>query len=397
MRNCWLCALLIIGNLCYSQPLLKPWTTIQAQGTREITPFVIDGHRYLAVSQLSENIPHEPANMNGGNSDVDLIILREGKGLFTPFQSIPSHGNEGAEYFSIGGDHYLAVASIRSGPKAPYNLETYSKLYRWDGKRFYPVQQFFNLATKQWKYFKIGNNHFLAQANGINKEEFKSNLSTNSVIYKFDGKSFKKFQVLSSIWAYSWEFFEMDGQYYLALADHIKRSIIYRWNGRSFQVFKTIDENGGRAFKYMKIGKKRLLAFAKINSDSIIYEFRDGSWQPMQKLTGAGGRNFVHFKYQDNDYLLRINFIEGSRTNPKTRLKSPLYKWNGKQFEQIETITTYGGVSASLFDHAGQLMIAVANSLNEHVRFDQRSVIYQVGEPALKNINTVDKQPPSSQ
>ncbi|WP_367605903.1 hypothetical protein [Legionella sp. W05-934-2] len=385
MRPHLFCALLLTVISAYSQPILKPWITIDAQGTREITPFEIDGQRYLAVAQLAKDIPHTPANMNGGNSDVDVIILREGKGLFTPLQSIPSHGNEGVEFFSINNIPYIAVASIRSGPHAPYNINTYSKLYQWDGKRFYPIQQFFNLATKQWRHFQIGERHFLAQANGIIKSLSESSLSTNSMIYEWDGHSFQPFQTIASTWAYSWEFFEMDGQYYLALADHVNHSMIYQWNGRSFQTFQNFPGSGGRVFKYMKIGDKSLLAFANINHNSMIYQFKQGKWEPLQTLNGTGGRNFTYFKYKGDDYLLRINFITGSREKPVSVLKSPLYRWNGNQFEQVEEITTYGGVSANPFMHGGQLMIAVANSLSKDLRFKQPSLIYQVGEAQRPN------------
>lgn len=386
MRGYWVSALLLICNFAYGQPLLKPWKTINAQGTREITPFIIDGQQYFAVSQLAKNIPHAPSSMNGGNSDVDVIILREGKGLFFPYQSIPSHGNEGSEFFMIGDKKFLAVASIRSGPHAPYNLNTYSKIYQWDGEKFFPIQQFFNLATKQWKHFQINGRHFLAQANGISKDQFKSTLSTNSVIYEWDANKFKRFQVLPSTWAYSWEVFKMNGNYYLALADHIDHSIIYKWNGRSFQTFQRIEGDGGRAFKYMQIGNKSLLAYANIKDKSMIYEFKQGSWKPFQKLAGAGGRNFTHFNYNGNDYLLRINFIDGTRQNPITELKSPLYLWDGKKFVKVQDITTFGGVSANLFIHGDQLMIAVANSLSKAIQFNQPSVIYQVGESSATKV-----------
>lgn len=358
--------------------ILTPEQTIEASGTREITPFSINGQRYLAIAQLAKDIPDTKANMNGGNSDVDVIILKEKDARYLPYQRIPSHGNEGSAFFSIDGNHFLAVASIRSGPEAPYNMQTYSKLYRWDGKKFYPVQQFFALATKQWKHFQIGTRHFLAQANGVTTTESSSNSPTDSIIYEWDGTQFKHFQTIPSTWAYSWEFFTLEGKHYLALADHIKQSVLYRWNGKEFVAHQVFAEAGGRAFKYFRINNQPMLAFAVISNDSKLYQYQNGQWQLKQILEGTGGRNFTFFSRNNQNYLLRINFIQGTREQPITALKSPLYRWEKDKFVVAQELDTFGGVSAELFTQGKNRFIAVANSLSKDIRFKVKSVIYKI-------------------
>ena len=68
-----------------------------------------------------------------------------------------------------------------------------------------------------------------------------------------------------------------------------------------------------------------------------------------QTLSGKGARDFLFFEHQNIPYLLRINFILGTREHPKTALQSPLYRWKNNQWQTVLSIETFGGVSASLF------------------------------------------------
>ncbi|KTD64764.1 hypothetical protein [Legionella spiritensis] len=376
---------LMIGLLSplFAGQILSVAETLTTSGAREVTPFKLNHEQFLAVAQLAEDIPDTPANMNGGNSDIAVVIFKKQSGGYKEYQRIPSHGNESVEFFTIDNNAFLAVASIRSGPHAPYNMNTYSKLYRWDGHYFYPVQQFFTFAAKQWHYFTIGNRRFLAVANGVTAGEANTrDANTNSMVYEWDGRQFKPFQSIPSQWAYSFETFNMDGQHYLALADHLKQSSLYRWNGQQFISVQLFKGNGGRAFKFFTIADKHYLAYANISNDSVVYKWNGRQFVSYQTLKGAGGRNFAFFTRNGHYYLLRINFILGDRTNPETSLSSPLYEWKKDRFMVVETIPTFGGVSAALFANAGQTFIAVANSLSADRRFRVDSVIYRINTTA---------------
>src|SRR3989338_10007934 len=136
MRKLILFLLLITPIFAFAADVLTPYQYLKTSGARTITPFTLDGNNYIAVPQLSEDVKATPNEMNIGNADVDVIIFKWQHKKFVEYQRIPSHGNEDAQFFTIGDRAFLAIASIKSGPGPlpPYNLNTYSKLYEWDGK-----------------------------------------------------------------------------------------------------------------------------------------------------------------------------------------------------------------------------------------------------------------------
>ncbi|KTD82491.1 hypothetical protein [Legionella waltersii] len=359
--------------------LLQPVEYLNTTGAREVTPFTLNNEHYLAVAQLAKDIPNTAPSMVGGDADVDVVIFKRENGAFVEHQRIPSHGNEGARFFSIGDQSYLAIASIHSGPKPPFNFKTYSMIYRWDGRYFYPIQQIYTYAAKQAYSFSIGKRHFLALANGVlPPNETKPTDETNSKIYEWDGQKFVLFQTISSSWGYSFKAFQIDDAFFLAFADNLNKSTLYRWEGNQFKSYQDFLGGGGRAFEFFTIQNEHYLAFANLLTDSVLYKWDGKQFQKEQVLEGAGGRNFTHFQYNNKHYLMRINFITGGRETPKTNLESPLYQWNNDKWVEVDTIPTFGGVSAHVFKMDNSLFLAVANSLSKDSRFKVNSVIYKV-------------------
>ena len=132
-------------------------------------------------------------------------------------------------------------------------------------------------------------------------------------------------------------------------------------------------------FVHFKIDGMLYLAYANISHNSVIYRWNGKKFVAHQTLKGLGGRNFLFFKQHGKSYILRINFITGSRKSPKTALLSPLYEWKKGRFEWVQSIQTHGGVSAAQFRVDGQSYIGVANSLSRAIRFRTDSVVYKVG------------------
>lgn len=357
---------------------LVPSIYLKTSGARHITPFKIKGRLYLAIAQLSKDIPNTAPNMNGGNSNLPVLVYKEQRGGFKLYQRIPSHGSESAAFFRIGKRAFLAVASIRSGYQAPYDMHTDSALYEWKDNRFTRIQRFPGFATKGVSAFKMAGNQYLAFANGVVPPGTKNIKTTPSVLYQWQGEKFVPFQTFESLWAYDFSFFTFHHQHYLGLTDHLKESTLYRWNGKRFIPFQQFPQKGGRVLKYYKIGDAHYLAFATIDSHSTLYKWDNQRFKHYQNLKGKGGRNFLFFREKGNTYLLRINFILGTRKQPKTALKSPLYLWQNNQFVPIQEIDAYGGVSASLFTNKNKRYVAVANSLSKSVRFSVDSVIYEL-------------------
>ncbi len=314
--------------------------------------------------------------MNGGDSDADSIIYEWRNNFFVEFQRLPSHGAEDAEFFQIGTRFFLAIASIRAG-RGPYDLNTRSVLYEWRGDRFVAFQEFASIAAKQWRYFTFDNRRFLALAQGAASESTSGPGKGYSVIFEWTGVSFEAFQKVRSSWAYNWEFFQLEGAPCLALADHARSSMIYRWGGKSFQPLQSFGAGGGRAFLYFEVDHEAYLAFANLDHDSALYRWDGRQFTFYQSLEGSGARAFAMISGRLGLYLVRVNFIKGSREAPLTALNSQLYRWERGELRLIEQFATFGGTDAAPFKVGGQIFIAVSNSLSKDVRFRVDSIVYR--------------------
>jgi hypothetical protein len=135
---------------------------------------------------------------------------------FQEFQSIPTNGPRDWEFFTIGKEHYLAVANSR---ETGIGYNTDSKIYRWDGSAFTEFQLLPTLSGLDWEYFMIGNDHYLAVANF----RIDSAHNINSKIYKWDGTKFAEFQTIATNGATDWEFFSIEDDYYLAVANNFMK------------------------------------------------------------------------------------------------------------------------------------------------------------------------------
>ena len=125
------------------------------------------------------------------------------------FQSIPTNGARDGEFFTIGSNHYLAMAN-------QYNDSTYnvaSKLYRWDAN-FVEFQSIATNGACDWEFFTIGSDHYLAVANEYNG----STHNLDSKFYRWDGISFVAFQSIPTNGGRDWEFFTIGSDHYLAIA-----------------------------------------------------------------------------------------------------------------------------------------------------------------------------------
>ena len=228
--------------LTESQARLAERYRLPASGARAIAPFELDGSTYLAIPQLAYDAPGSPAGMNGGDSDTDLLLLRFDGSGWESAGALQAPGGEDAEFFTIGGRAFLAVASIRAGA-GPYRYAVGSVVYEWNGDRFEPFQRFPTFAAKQWTHFTVEDRHFLGLAQGVWLPHTRAE-TRPSVIYEWDGTRFAELQAIPSKWAYNWHPMEIDGAFYLAHADHVDPSVLYRWDGARFVPHQDLIEIG---------------------------------------------------------------------------------------------------------------------------------------------------------
>jgi len=358
--------------------LLREVQRLATTGARAVEPFSHGAQHYLAVPQLAADQPGQPAAMTAGNSDVDLIVYRWVEGQFVEHQRLPVPGGEDAEFFAIGERRFLATASLRAGA-GPYEMRIRSQVYELHGDRFEPFQAFDTHAAKQWKHFTVGDQHFLALAQGVSLPGM-GDQNRRSVIFRWNGERFEPLQEVASAWGYNWLPIEIGGEHLLAYADHAEPSRLLRWNGRLFEPFQVLDGGSGRAFCSFSALGERWLAFANLHADTLLYRWDGARFAVHQTLSGAGGREFEWLPgaTADAGHLVQVNFIHGTREAPEPTLRSFIHAWRGDRLEVVDTFATSGGTDAAAFAIGGKRYLAVSNSLGADVRFRADTLVYEV-------------------
>lgn len=347
---------------------------ITASGARTVEPFEVGGRSLVAIPQLSRDIPGEPANMNGGNADTTLLVLQRGDDGCTPFQELPVPGGEDAEFFRIGDRAFLAAASVRTG-SGPYDYAATSQVFEWRSGEFAPFQSFPTFAAKQWRHFTVGDEHFLALAQGI-EIPGQENANRDSEIFRWDGSSFVPFQTIPSRWAYNWHTFRIDGEHYLAHADHVVPSVLYRWDNRKFTAHQQLVPEQGRAFADFAVDGERFLLVACLQSPSRLLRWTGSAFEDYQVLDGLGGREFAVIE-SDELYVIRVNFILGTRAEPQPAINSQVYQWQHGKLEIVEEFPTTGAADVSIHRTGGETLVFVANALDAQARFAATPVVYR--------------------
>lgn len=359
---------------------LSLFQKFDTSAARSVKYFEINGTPYFAIAQFAVDFPGGNDGLDGGNSDTFSLIYRWDGNQFKLFQKLSSHGGRDFSFFKIGNENYLALANLRSG-SGPYNVDTYSTVYRWDGHKFSSVQDFETFAAQEWTPFKLNNKTFLAIANYAKMENGKPNFDINSNLYRWDGNQFELFQSFPTHAAFTWNFFQLDNQYYLAVANGSgTTSDIYKWNGENFSLFQNLPSDKARDILHFQIDKKHYLAIANLENDSVIYQWDNKQFVPFQIIKGAGGRRFVFFTKNNQTYLVKMNYM----INRKLVFQSEIYAWDGKNFVLSKTFPTSGATDADYFTLHGKHYLAVANGHKSETSFEVDSVIYEVKSETTK-------------
>jgi hypothetical protein len=358
------------------QPRLTDYSTIPTSGARAVEQFELDGESYLAVPQLSYDVAGEPANMNGGDSTTDLLVLKGSERGFDEVDRLSVPGGEDAEFFRIGERAFLATASIRSGT-GPYDFAVESSIFEWVDGRFVVFQTVPTYAAKQWRYFGIGDRHFLGVAQGLTLPGHETN-NLPSRIYEWDGEKFELFQNLTLGWGYNWHRFTIGERVFLAHADHARPSTVFEWSGSEFLPFQEVAPEHGRAFATFDRSGKTYLLVAIIQGSSLLLRFDGERFVEHQTLLRPAAREFAVIEGGDELFILRVNFIEGTPVSPQTALTSQVYQWDRDHLTQIEEFATQGACDVTTWiDPIQGRLVAVSNSLTSDVRFANNVTVYR--------------------
>jgi hypothetical protein len=346
---------------------------IPCSAARAVEAFSVDGADYLVIPQLAYDDPATPAGMNGGTSGTDVLVLRRSGDCFEAAGTLPGVGGEDAEFFTIDGTSYLAIACIRMG-SGPYNYEVGQPIYVWKDGAFAPFQTILGYAAKEWRHFTVDGTHFLALAQNRAGER-----DVPSAIFRWNGVRFEHFQDIPSRGGYNFQSFELGGTTYLAHADHELPSTLYRWDGEKFVFHQELVELGGRAFELVSDGSSAYLVIANIRSDSVLLRWDGRKFRPHQVLDGGpGARELTVIETADGTFVVRVNFITGGPQAPHPVLKSQVYRLENNLLTLVDEYDTCGGTDVTSFvGPDGGIQLAVSSGLNADIGFRTESIIYR--------------------
>lgn len=330
----------------------------------------------LGVAQLAVDIPGQSPGMHAGNSDAPSILYRWREGRFVETDRLALPGGEHLEFFEIGNRRFLAGASLRSG-SGPYEMDLFSPIYEEVDERWMQVQSVGTFGAKQWHHFSIGTRHFLALAQGVEVPGLTPRHPRTSCVLEWDGQAFVNRQTFPGRWGYGWHAFSLQGNHFLAYADHLDQSVLYRWSGDRFEEFQTFPGGGGRAFRFFNAAGSAWLGFANLQKGTGIHRWDGSRFVPHQLLGGPGARALTLLTGEQGLYLVNVNFIQGTPAAPRHIPHSQLYLWAGESFEVCETFATSAATDVAACVVDGTQYVVVANSLDADWRFRTDTVVYR--------------------
>ena len=330
--------------------------------------FTINGSLFLAFANYQSDTAEEY------NTDSFIYKFNDLTGKFVLYQTIGTHGGHDVEYFTISGEHYLAVANVYDGTTHRLN----SVIYRWNGTLFVAFQGVATIRGASMNFFTIEKEPFLAV----------SNLNANSVIYKWKNNTFEKFQEIATGRCRASAAFVINNESYIAFANEVTDSnlvplVVYKWSGKHFGKFQTLRTNGAMDVKSFYIKDHVFLAIATqsthFNSLSFIYKWNGSQFVLFQFISTLGARAWYPFVICGQTFLGVANQrdISRSRYNKRFNIKSVVYRASGDQFAAYQKISTFGATDMTSFEYKGYTYLAIANSWNDDNQRNIDSTLYK--------------------
>ncbi|XP_020032808.1 thrombospondin-type laminin G domain and EAR repeat-containing protein [Castor canadensis] len=277
---------------------------------------------------------------------------------------------------------------------ATANRKARSAIYKWTEGKFVSYQNILTHQAQSWRHFTIGKKIFLAVANfGPNErgQEF-------SVIYKWSPRKLKftLYQRIVTHSARDWEAFKVDGEHFLAVANHREGdnhnidSIIYKWNPSTqlFEVNQTIATSGAYDWEFFTVGPYSFLVVAntfngtstKVHSH--LYIWLVGSFQLFQSFLTFGAADWEVFHIGDRIFLAVANShsydVEMQLQNDSYVISSVIYELNvtAQTFVKFQDIPTCSALDWEFFSIGEDHFLVVANSFDGN-SFSVNSIIYR--------------------
>ena len=309
--------------------------------------FNINGSLFLAFANYKSDTAE--------NYDTDSFIYKfnDLTGKFFLYQTIGTHGGHDVEYFTISGEHYLAVANVRNESTFILN----SVIYLWNGTLFVAFQ---NLATKggaSFIFFTIAKELFLTVCNFFDDVT----QSINSTIYKWKNNMFEKFQEIATEGCRASAAFVINNESYIAFANEVRSasSVVYKRAGMHFVKLQNLQKHRAMDIKSFYINDDVFLAIAS-QPESYINKWNGSQFVQFKTILTSEARALHPFVMCGQTFL-------GVADNLET--KTVLYRLSALgQFTKYQELSTFGAIDMTSFEYKGHTYLAIANSGNINQR-----------------------------
>ena len=299
---------------------------------------------------------------------------------FVHFQDIPTQGGFSISFLSIPQEaetpplYFLGVANNCNNACATADREVDSKIYKFNPSTSI-FDEFFSISTHAGidvESFAIGSKSFFAFTN-YNQG---STYAINSVVYVWDQETtqFELFQSIPTIGAVDFEYFEIDGNSYLAVANQFdgtqynvqSQIMMFSTVNKQFENIQAVNTWRGQQIEQFNIGDRHFLGVTDTyDGDHIapthIYEWKNGAFQgtesgrqneAFQIFSTRQASTLEHF-YVDNKHFLAIG--EAGSISDQTEQgtgDSTIYLWDGATFVPYTTMITHGVMHFKAFSVA---------------------------------------------
>ena len=332
----------------------------------DVEHFTINENRFLAFA-------NQYLHTERGKADSFIYKQNDSTGFFFLYQTLGTHGGIDMEYFKTGDQHYLAVANHYDGTSYRQN----SVIYQWSlsQEQFVVFQIIETFGAYSFEFFEITNERFLAISNSRDDSSF----SINSFIYKWNSNKFEKIQDIATEGAVNTETFVISNETFIAFANHYTQqkresvqSAVFKWSGQQFVKLQSFQTYGALDVKSFSVNGSTFLAFAnyrsgrKHNINSPIYKWNGSHFVLFQSIPTRGAAGLHPFMMCSQRFLGVASFYDDDNGH---NTMSVVYRVSQEQFIEYQEIPTQGAFRMTSFQYKGHTYLAVANrktNSNEH-------------------------------
>lgn len=299
---------------------------------------------------------------------VQCALVDSGMNHLADAMNLSTIGAVDLEYFHIGNQDYLAVSQFQDGAEFVINSTIFAlHLDAMDpsGNTATPVQSILTRGAYGLSYFEIDGAHFLAFAESVTA--VGASPPQVSTIYKWSlaESQFAAHQNITTPGgALEVEYFQMNGDHFLAYGMQYDFVDVYRWNGVHFEANHSISTAFGMPGPLFAIGAEHYLAIPTrgLSAGKIVrWSSSTAKFVDHQPLPTTANDVEV-FSVGSNHYMV----ISQNILNRTAPINCTLHKWTGGVFVEIQQIpTTTGAVKVKSFQPAGsnKLLFAFAQHI----------------------------------